>query len=313
MVQIEPMCGDVTGNGVVSAYDAATILQATVGDRSAYPIVDDADSVSAMLSSLGYDVDVMTAIADVNGDGQVGSFDAALALRAAVGLPPMAPPVSSATKVARLNVNDCDSSRLEVSIDLDSVKDVYSADIVMTYDPSSMKLADVSRASNVSDWLSADGAEAGKLRICLAGSAEPVSNGSMVTVSFDGDGLSDAISKLDITEFKLNGGTLKAKVENLPKSFALLQNYPNPFNPETWIPYQLSKPADVSVVIYNVNGQMVRRLELGSMMPGHYTDRSRSAYWDGRNESGEMVSSGIYFYQLKAGRDAEVKKMIIVK
>jgi hypothetical protein len=312
-VQVTPKPGDVTGNGKVSAYDAATILQATVGDESAYPISDAADGVSAMLASVGYDVDVMTSIADLSGNGVVSSYDAALALREAVGLPPMAPPISSTTKVARLNVSDCDSSKLEVSIDLDSVKDVYSADIVVTYDPSALKLADVSKTSALTDWLSADGGESGKLKISLAGSSEPVSNGSMVTLSFEGDGLSDAISKLDIAEFKLNGGTLKAKVENLPKSFALLQNYPNPFNPETWIPYQLSKPADVSVIIYNVNGQMVRRLELGSMMPGHYTDRSRSAYWDGRNDSGEMVSSGIYFYQLQAGRDAEVKKMIIVK
>ena len=312
-VQICPTTGDVTGNGKVSAFDAATILQATVGDESAYPIADAADGVSAMLASVGYDVDVMTSIADLSGNGVVSSYDAALALRAAVGLPPMAPPISSTTKVARLNVSDCDSSKLEVSIDLDSVKDVYSADIVITYDPSALKLADVSKTSALTDWLSADGGESGKLKISLAGSSEPVSNGSMVSLSFEGDGMSDAISKLDITKFELNGGTLKARVENLPKSFALLQNYPNPFNPETWIPYQLSKPADVSVIIYNVNGQMVRRLELGSMMPGHYTDRSRSAYWDGRNDSGEMVSSGIYFYQLQAGRDAEVKKMIIVK
>jgi hypothetical protein len=123
--------------------------------------------------------------------------------------------------------------------------------------------------------------------------------------------LSDVIRKLDITEFRLNG--VKAAIDNLPKAFALMQNYPNPFNPETWIPYRLSEPADVTITIYNLAGQMVRRLELGNRMPGHYVDTSRAAYWDGRNEVGEEVSSGIYFYQLRAGRDASVGKMIVVR
>jgi hypothetical protein len=254
--------------------------------------------------------------ADVSLSNAIEPIDAALTLRLAVGLSvpgiPTAPALSS-PKICRLNVNDYDAHRLEVSIDLNDVRDVYSADIVMTYDPSKLTVADVSKTSAVSEWLSADGAKSGKLRISLAGVSEPVSNGSLVTVTFDGDGVQDAIKQLDITEFKLNGGTLKATVENLPKAFALLQNYPNPFNPETWIPYELSKAADVTISIFNVNGQMVRHLELGSKMPGHYVDTSKAAYWDGKNESGEMVSSGIYFYQLRAGHDAAVRKMIIVK
>jgi flagellar hook assembly protein FlgD len=69
----------------------------------------------------------------------------------------------------------------------------------------------------------------------------------------------------------------------------------------------------VTITIYNANGQVVRRLELGSKMPGNYVDKVRAAYWDGSNEFGERVSSGIYFYQLQAGKDSSVRKMIIVK
>lgn len=138
-------------------------------------------------------------------------------------------------------------------------------------------------------------------------------DGSLVTMSFDVDGSREAIEKLNIADFRLNGGQLKATIENLPKLFALLQNYPNPFNPETWIPYRLSETGDVSITIFNVNGQMVRQLHLGSKMPGYYVDKSRAAYWDGANESGEAVSSGIYFYQMQAGQNTSVKKMIIVR
>jgi hypothetical protein len=314
-IQICPPPGDVSGNGDVSALDASMLLRYSVRLLSEFPISPAANALTGMLSSLGANVDVEMAIADVDSNGDISAYDAAIVLMDAAGLPRPAgaPPVSITPKVARLNVNDCDSSRLELSIDLSNVKGVHSADIVMAYDPSTLRLADVSGTSAVSDWLSADRAESGKLRISLAGASEPVSNGSLLTVSFHGDGLSDVIKQVDITELKLNGGNLKVKVENLPKTFALLQNYPNPFNPETWIPYQLSEPANVSISIYSLNGQMVRRLELGSVMPGHYTDKSRSAYWDGRNEFGEAVSSGVYFYQLQAGRDASVKKMIIVK
>ena len=93
----------------------------------------------------------------------------------------------------------------------------------------------------------------------------------------------------------------------------LLANYPNPFNPETWIPYQLSEAADVSVSIYAVDGHLVRRLDLGHQSAGVYRSRSRAAYWDGRNEFGERVASGLYFYTLTAGDFTATRKMLIRK
>ena len=98
-----------------------------------------------------------------------------------------------------------------------------------------------------------------------------------------------------------------------PKETALLPNYPNPFNPETWIPYQLSTPADVTFTIYAVNGQVVRRLALGHQPTGMYQSRSRAAYWDGRNAHGEPVASGVYFYTLTAGDFTATCKLLIRK
>ena len=87
-----------------------------------------------------------------------------------------------------------------------------------------------------------------------------------------------------------------------PKETILLPNYPNPFNPETWIPYHLARAANVQVTVYDTKGAVVRQLDLGHQSVGYYTARSKAAYWDGRNDSGESVASGIYFYQLRAGR-----------
>ena len=94
---------------------------------------------------------------------------------------------------------------------------------------------------------------------------------------------------------------------------ALLPNYPNPFNPETWIPYQLAKPADVTVSIYAADGKLVRTLELGHQPAGIYQSRSRAAHWDGRNAQGEQVASGVYFYTFTAGDFTATGKMLVRK
>ena len=99
----------------------------------------------------------------------------------------------------------------------------------------------------------------------------------------------------------------------IPEETALLTNYPNPFNPETWIPYQLAIPAEVTLTIYDMNGHLVRRLAVGHQAAGMYQSRSRAAYWDGRNQLGESVASGLYFYTLTAGEFTATRRMLILK
>ena len=98
-----------------------------------------------------------------------------------------------------------------------------------------------------------------------------------------------------------------------PEKTMLLSNYPNPFNPETWIPYQLASPADVSISIYATNGQLIRTLALGHQPAGVYRNKNQAAYWDGKNEFGERVASGLYFYTLTAGKFSATGKMLIRK
>ena len=98
-----------------------------------------------------------------------------------------------------------------------------------------------------------------------------------------------------------------------PKQTVLLPNYPNPFNPETWIPYQLANPSDVQIVIYDTRGITIRRLALGHQSEGYYTTRSRAAYWNGRNDLGEHVATGVYFYQLQTDDMSLLRKMAILK
>ena len=99
----------------------------------------------------------------------------------------------------------------------------------------------------------------------------------------------------------------------IPEETALLANYPNPFNPETWIPYQLAESAEVTLTIYDMNGKLVRRLAVGHQAAGMYRSRSRAVYWDGRNQLGEPVASGLYFYTLTADEFSATRRMLILK
>ena len=120
-----------------------------------------------------------------------------------------------------------------------------------------------------------------------------------------------------------NNGTLKYRqaiafldailVAIQPHQTLLLPNYPNPFNPETWLPYQLVRGSDVQITIYDTQGAIIRRLELGYQAEGFYRVRSRAAHWDGRNEVGERVASGVYFYQLETDNVSLLRKMVILK
>ena len=99
----------------------------------------------------------------------------------------------------------------------------------------------------------------------------------------------------------------------IPAETELLRNYPNPFNPETWIPYHLAEDANVSLTIYDVNGEVVRDIDVGHQIAAKYDTRSKAIYWDGRNRFGEQVASGIYFYSLSAGDFSATRKMVILK
>ncbi|MFQ6040588.1 MAG: putative Ig domain-containing protein [Candidatus Poribacteria bacterium] len=110
-----------------------------------------------------------------------------------------------------------------------------------------------------------------------------------------------------------NNSARLAPSSQTPAVSKLSQNFPNPFNPETWIPFQLTESADVTISIYDSSGKLIRVMNLGEKQAGFYTSRETSAYWDGRNSNGEIVSSGVYFYAIRAGKFFAQRKMIVVR
>jgi hypothetical protein len=117
------------------------------------------------------------------------------------------------------------------------------------------------------------------------------------------DELEEKIDSLSPTEVREIGET-----ETLPERFVLLQNYPNPFNPTTEIEFVIPKPAQVKIEIFNILGEKIATLVDRKLGAGH-----KAVEWDGKDDQGREVSTGIYFYRLKAKDFTQTKKMVLLK
>ncbi|MCX6831936.1 MAG: T9SS type A sorting domain-containing protein [candidate division Zixibacteria bacterium] len=95
---------------------------------------------------------------------------------------------------------------------------------------------------------------------------------------------------------------------SLPVGFTLNQNYPNPFNPSTVITYSLTTSADVELIVVNVLGQQIRTL-----VNQYQSSGDHSVVWDGRDQGGNQVASGIYFYRMTSAGAVDTKKMLLMK
>ncbi len=99
----------------------------------------------------------------------------------------------------------------------------------------------------------------------------------------------------------------------IPLKNELLQNYPNPFNLSTRIPFILTKSSSVIISIYNQIGKKIKTLDLGDCSAGVYISNARAPYWDGKNDQGKTVSSGLYFYKIHADDFISVRRMVFLK
>jgi hypothetical protein len=143
-----------------------------------------------------------------------------------------------------------------------------------------------------------------------------VAEGDLVKVEVigdDGQRMADGQFVVGQQEIASAYRLVKIQYNPVPELTRLLQNYPNPFNPETWIPFELSQDAEVSIKIYDVTGHLVRILPVGFQPAGIYSSRTKAAYWDGKTETGETVASGIYFYNITIGDYSQTRRMVILK
>ena len=153
----------------------------------------------------------------------------------------------------------------------------------------------------------------GQLQTSAALDYETTTSYSVTVTVYDGNSGGNIITVIINVTDVANAAPSTQISPIIPENTALLSNYPNPFNPETWIPYQLAKPANVTLTIYNMRGVVVRQLALGYRAAGVYHSRPRAAHWDGRNNIDEKVATGIYFVKFTAGDYTATRKMLIKK
>ena len=125
--------------------------------------------------------------------------------------------------------------------------------------------------------------------------------------------LRHTVTAEDVLRSRIELPALALVPYEIPAETELLHNYPNPFNPETWIPYRLAEDAFVTLTIYDLSGQIVRTLDVGHRIAAVYENRSKAIHWDGRNNLGEQVASGVYFYHFSAGEYSATRRMVILK
>jgi parallel beta-helix repeat protein len=287
------LLGDVSGNGVISAYDASLILQFVVGLISEFP------------------ADMMMSPSGVT-------------------------PRDYKVSIPRLSV--VLGKSIETPIFINDAMGLRAGAFILRYDASVLKPVKVTASpilsrcyweSNLMLGNSASiPARNDEIRIAFAGAnpTEGVTSqetyatreGALFYVEFEAlpgtDGRQSPII-LETVQLSESKDIVKENgwVEILPSKTVLLQNYPNPFNPETWIPFKLAEPADVQLQIYDVRGSLVRTLHLGRKSAGTYTGKDRAAYWDGKDELGQRVASGVYFYCLQAGKFMKTRKLVMQK
>ncbi len=269
-------------------------------------------------------------VGDVSGDGIVSTYDAILILQFVVGLIDKFPveklTVSSSEnaifrdyEVSVPDINVAQGKRVFVPININDVVGLNAGAITLKYNPTVIKAVDVAAFGPLRGaYWQANTEIEGEVRFAFASIEQTRGSGRILAVEFEAlSNMEERTSPLILDYVQLARSRsiqkLNGSLTVLPTATRLLQNYPNPFNPETWIPYQLAEDAQVSVQIYDIGGKLMRTLDFGLKPAGFYLTRERAAHWDGRNQFGERVSSGMYFYRITAGGFAATRKMAILK
>ncbi len=261
--------------------------------------------------------------ADMNNDSNIRANDAILILRKVAGLgAPERDVLIKSTQYISISLDEAyglTGESITVPLEVDNRGVLSGGDVFITYDSKVLQADEVISCNDI--LMASNTSEIGTIQISFA-IPNKLESEALANIRFKV--ISDGVSPLNFRTVDLYGIDslpLISKAINRkfaswaikPSNTALLQNFPNPFNPETWIPYQLKENADITISIHNIKGELVRQLKLGYKPSGLYMDQSRAAYWDGKNESGEKVASGIYFYSIKVGDFSSIRKMLVKK
>ena len=340
-----PMYGDVTGNGDVTPYDASWVLGHVVDSLQdppvelAFPIEETAPVWAHYPLTQENAHEVANADGDVILDGQpnaggpdIPALDASLILQRDVEIipvfpvetPPAAPvsaPVASGYGLRGVSASARPGGGVVVLLDMSGMASLRAGELALDYDPALLRptAASLRHDADAGRPLLAQREGDGRLVVAFAAARPIGASEALLEVTFE---VTPRVSRptastIRASHLRLNRSRIETdfafpfRVE--PFANRLMANYPNPFNPETWIPFELAADADVTVRVYGLAGDLVRTLELGRHATGEYRGRHQAAHWDGKNERGEQVASGVYLYELSAGSYRALRRMVVLK
>ena len=267
---------------------------------------------------------------DVSGNGQITAYDAALILQYVVGLIDVFPADSMGSPSAieshdyqcsLPNVETHACEKIQVPIAINDATGLLAGGIAIKYDPTVLRAIGYGSLELLNGYYwKANTNLPGEVRFAFATTevVTTVGQGNLLMAEFEvlpnTEGKTSSLIFENVNFSNSRSITkINGEVRVIPSNFALLQNFPNPFNPDTWLPYKLASASPVSISIYNAKGQFIRMLHLGCQNAGVYMTRGKTAHWDGKDNVGEKVGSGVYFYTLRAGEFRSIRKMVIVK
>jgi parallel beta-helix repeat protein len=312
---LRPKIGDVSLNGSIQAFDASMILKFR------------ADSIGNPLTV------TQKGVADVSGTGGVTAYDASLILQYVVGLLTTFPVEDSgkvmmpkqqqvyASSIEMGNIQGEFGTTVNIPIRFNNVQHLASAEVVLKYDSEVFTVKDANITSALTGMNVATKFSKGEARIIIASAKYLEVNGDAIMLTLEiGKNIKGTVNSsigfasvlLNEDDFTSLASSGKSSIVGKPISYSLEQNYPNPFNPSTTIHYEIPDDgANVTISIYNSLGELVKTVAVGTQDAGRY-----DIVWNGTNDSGERVGSGIYFYRLVVFGTKEftsVKKMLLVK
>jgi hypothetical protein len=299
LVQCVP--GDATGDGAVNVLDV-TKMERIVAQLDATP---------------------PGACTDANQDGATNVLDVTSTERLVVGLPAVAP-APQAARIPAVSVSTVSDRGDVVTLRVvvrGVLHDVDAASFDLIYATADYELLALSPLGWGSDVSRLDNDSPGRaIRVLNAPGVGGVSLSGAVAEIVLRRRAPKANSPIELQAHigDTSGRSLLLRSFSIPTMrvptvTVALPNFPNPFNPETWIPFDLAEDSDVTIRIYDMAGVLVRSLRAGSRERGEYHARERAAYWDGRNEQGEAVASGVYVYDIQAGTFRARRRMVLLK
>jgi len=301
------LMGDLNGDGVLDILDITRLIE--------------------IVTQIGDDVTPdELAVLDINGDGAYNVLDVVILIENVLSMPGLAkdaPVIKDLTVVVEpvTLTNNREWQTIPVTVNYEGLISGFQADLVFDASVVELGMPELSDGNdNVAIYSSLNENTMRVLAIDLTGGQIDLSSGLLMNVPVQViDENATGATDFTVEELILSGpGGVEIETEVMvsvieiglpaPTEFALQQNYPNPFNPTTHIRYDIAEAGNVRLVIYNMLGQQVRTLVTGAQDVGRY-----EVMWNGLNDAGQPVATGIYVYHFQAGSYSQTHKMAFIK